>query len=225
MNLKDIVPWGRNLAEYISMFSLDDIAFSGTILGCGDGPASFNAEVTRNGGKVASIDPIYSFDKDSIAKRISEVKLEIMDQIRENQDDYVWTNIKSPDQLQKIRLAAMDEFLLDFEAGLKEGRYIPGSAPTLPFEDNEFDLALCSHFLFLYSNQFSYDEHLQSVRSLSRVANEVRIFPICSMHDNKPSEHLKPILNELKKEGLTTNIVPVDYEFMRGATEMLVIIR
>lgn len=211
------------MAEYKSMFSLRDTSLSGAVLGCGDGPASFNAQATSAGCNVTSIDPIYAFDKDAIAKRISSVRFEIMDQIRKNKTDYLWKTIESPEQLEKIRLTAMEDFLSDFESGLEQGRYIPGGVPDLPFEDNEFDLALCSHFLFLYSNQLGYEKHLQSIQSLVRVATEVRIFPLSSIHNNKVSAHLKPILIELKKSGFETDLVSVDYEFMRGATQMLVI--
>ena len=38
-------PWGRNLAEYSAMFKLSSTELEASILGCGDGPASFNAEM------------------------------------------------------------------------------------------------------------------------------------------------------------------------------------
>jgi hypothetical protein len=46
MNLSEIIPWGRTLAEYKLMFTLSDADLNSRILGCGDGPASFNAEMT-----------------------------------------------------------------------------------------------------------------------------------------------------------------------------------
>ncbi len=46
-------------------------------------------------------------------------------------------------------------FLEDFEEGKKQGRYIAGELPELPFDDNSFDLAHVSHLLFLYSEQLS----------------------------------------------------------------------
>ena len=48
-------------------------------------------------------------------------------------------------------MAAMRRFLNDYEAGQECGRDIDTQLPVLPFEDNSFDLALCSRFLFLYS--------------------------------------------------------------------------
>ncbi len=45
--LDHVVPWGRSFEEYRAMFAIDDRDLDGGILGCGDGPASFNAEATR----------------------------------------------------------------------------------------------------------------------------------------------------------------------------------
>jgi hypothetical protein len=43
MILNSIIHWGRNLKEYKDMFVLsDDELENASILGCGDGPASFN---------------------------------------------------------------------------------------------------------------------------------------------------------------------------------------
>ena len=41
--LDQVVPWGRSFDEYRRMFALTDADLSRVILGCGDGPASFNA--------------------------------------------------------------------------------------------------------------------------------------------------------------------------------------
>jgi hypothetical protein len=43
----DIKPWGRSFDEYVRMFSLTHADIKRQILGCGDGPASFNAELTE----------------------------------------------------------------------------------------------------------------------------------------------------------------------------------
>jgi hypothetical protein len=45
MKLSEIVPWGRSLAEYQLMFALAEIDLPQKILGCGDGPVSFNFEL------------------------------------------------------------------------------------------------------------------------------------------------------------------------------------
>lgn len=60
MKLSEVVPWGRSLSEYRKMFSLLKSDFDKKILGCADGPASFNAELSEIGGNIISIDPIYN---------------------------------------------------------------------------------------------------------------------------------------------------------------------
>ncbi len=53
------VPWGRSFDEYRRMFNLTDEDLSRGILGCADGPASFNAEMSRSGRRAISCDPLY----------------------------------------------------------------------------------------------------------------------------------------------------------------------
>ena len=41
--LSAVVPWGRAFDEYVAMFQLTDDDIGRSLLGCGDGPAAFNA--------------------------------------------------------------------------------------------------------------------------------------------------------------------------------------
>lgn len=221
MELSQAVPWGRSLNEYRKMFSLTKSDLNRKILGCSDGPACFNAELTQSGGKVVSVDPIYQFSAEQIRSRIDEVYPEIIEQMSKNKNDYLWTDIKSIEELGNIRMAAMATFLKDYEAGEKTGRYLNASLPVLPFADKKFDLALCSHFLFLYSDHVSQEQHIASMKELCRVANEVRVYPLLSLNNTR-SKHLKPVMSALAENGITASLVPVQYEFQKGATEMLV---
>ena len=222
MELLKVVPWGRSLNEYRDMFCLSELDFSKQILGCGDGPACFNAEWSRIGGSVISVDPIYEFNVAELRSRIDEVYPQIIDQVSKNKNDFVWKNIVNVDELGKVRMDAMTIFLNDYEEGRKSGRYIAASLPRLPFEDNAFDLALCSHYLFLYSEHVSQEQHLLSMKELCRVASEVRVYPLLSIGNNIKSSHLEPVISALKDIGISISFVPVDYEFQKGATEMLV---
>ena len=108
-NYKNIVPWGRNYDEYKKMFDLKDLKSS--ILGCGDGPSSFNEEYTRKGGKVVSIDPIYNLSREEIEERIEETRADVLAQTEKNKDKFVWSDIRSVEELEKIRMGAMKIFL------------------------------------------------------------------------------------------------------------------
>jgi hypothetical protein len=138
--LEQVVPWGRSLDEYRRMFDLsaDDLRLR--ILGCADGPASFNAEATAAGFSVTSCDPLYRFSAADIARRITHTTEAIIEQTKRNQEEFVWTVIRSTDELRELRVAAMERFLADFETGKSDGRYVDAELPTLPF-----DTALTRH--------------------------------------------------------------------------------
>jgi hypothetical protein len=219
--LAQVVPWGRSFDEYRRMFALteDDLALN--ILGCGDGPASFNAELTRRGGRVTSCDPIYRFSAGEIEGRIAESFRQIVDQTTRNADRFVWqAGIASVEALASVRMAAMRRFLDDFESGRTEGRYATAELPTLPHEDEAFDLALCSHFLFLYSSHLDEAFHQASVGEMCRVAKEVRVFPLVTL-DGTRSPFVDPCLEWLQARGHEAQIETVPYEFQRGGNQML----
>jgi hypothetical protein len=148
--LERIVPWGRSFDEYCRMFALRDDELTLSILGCGDGPASFNAEATRRRARVVSCDPIYRWDAARIRDRLEATYEEIIEQTRQNANEFVWTSIRSVDELGRVRMAAMNEFLNDFPAGKAEGRYVVAELPTLPFADRSFDLALLALLVLVH---------------------------------------------------------------------------
>jgi len=145
-----------------------------------------------------------------------------MEQLSINQADYVWNDIKSVEELGNVRMAAMKTFLRDYEENQKSGRYLNASLPTLPFNDGTFDIALCSHYLFLYSEHVNFNTHIKSMKELCRIAREVRVYPLLSIRNNEESPHLHPVMAELERKGINVSLVPVKYEFQKGATKMLV---
>lgn len=204
------------------MFDLTEAELGLRLLGCGDGPAAFNATLTQRGGKIISVDPVYAFDAEQIRGRISETYATVMAQMRQNQSDYVWGAIPSVEQLGSLRLAAMETFLSDFDPGKQQGRYIPGELPSLPFAQGAFDIALSSHFLFLYSAHLSAEFHVQALQEMLRVSREVRVFPLLTLA-GAPSPHLPFVHEHLSKNGLRVAIKRVPYELQRGGNAMLVI--
>ena len=219
--LASVVPWGRSYDEYVRMFALTDADLASRILGCGDGPASFNAEATRRGDRVVSSDPLYQFSAAQIRERIEVTKAEVLAQARKNAHEFVWDEaIPTLEVLERVRMSAMQAFLDDYEPGRAEGRYVDAGLPSLPFADDAFDLALCSHFLFLYSQQHDAAFHLQSMRELCRVAREVRVFPLLAL-GAQPSPHVTPVTAALGGDGFTVRVERVPYEFQRGGNQML----
>lgn len=219
MQLSKVVPWGRCFKE---MFSLSQADLQGNILGCGDGPASFNAEATAAGAKVISVDPIYCFSANQIESRVNEISHNIAQQLKENASNYIWSTFQNVEAVVSARLAAMKDFLKDYESGKKEGRYVEASLPLLTFKENQFTLALCSHFLFLYSEHITEEQHIAGVLELCRVTKEVRIYPLITL-DGRPSPYLAPVIEAVTSAGYSAETVAVPYSFQRNATEMLVV--
>jgi hypothetical protein len=222
VTLDSVVPWGRSFDEYCRMFALRSVDLAGKLLGCADGPASFNAELTARGGRVISADPLYALSAQEIRSRIADARDRVIANTQRNLSAYVWDLIPSLDALQTVRMNAMARFLLDFDAGKADERYRPIALPELPFEDRTFDLVLCSHFLFLYSSTLTLDFHVRSLCEMARVGGEVRVFPLLDI-DGRPSPHLAPTCEALEAKGMGTRTVHVPYEFVRGANRMLVI--
>ncbi len=219
--LESVVPWGRNFDEYMLMFQLNSSNMSKKIAGFGDGPASFNYEAAQKGYLVKSFDPIYQFSKEQLEKRIDEVCITVMQQMKENMNNYVWTNIKNLEELENLRMSAMRLFIEDYEQGKLENRYIYHELPArLEFEDDEFDIGLSSHFLLMYTN-LGYDFHIQSITEMLRICKEVRIFPIVDL-DAIKSELITNVINYFKKNHVV-EIEKTDYLFQKGDNKLLVI--
>lgn len=219
--LDSVVPWGRNIDEYRMMFLLTDDDMKKRIAGFGDGPAAFNFEAKKSGCSVISFDPIYQFSKQQLKTRIEEVRVTVMKQMADNKDNYVWTKIKSLAELENIRMTAMNEFLNDYESGKSEGRYIYHELPErLDFDDDTFDIGLSSHFLLLYTS-LGYEFHISAIDEMLRVCKEVRIFPLCDLDSNN-NEMITSVI-EHYNENYTVKIKSTEYEFQKGANNVLVI--
>ncbi|MGV0026273.1 SAM-dependent methyltransferase [Phormidesmis priestleyi] len=220
MKLESVVPFGRSLDEYIQMFALTENDLQKSILGVGDGPASFNAEGTQRGYRIQSIDPLYAFTAAEIKSRFDAVVNNIIQQIKDSPDDWVWTYHRSVEQLRRSRERSTKLFCADYEQGKAEGRYAIAELPNLKYGDSEYDLGLCSHFLFLYSDQLDEQFHLEGICEMLRVCKEVRIFPLLTL-SLKPSQHLGAIVQKLETKGHKCNIQTVPYELQRGGNKML----
>jgi hypothetical protein len=219
--LSNVVPWGRTLKEYKTMFDLNEDDLKKSIASFGDGPASFNVEMKRLNNTVISFDPIYQFTKDQLVNRIEETKDVVMKQMEENKDNFNWTIIKDLDKLEEIRMGAMNEFIKDFEDGKNEKRYIPHELPNKTnFSDKYFDIGLSSHFLLLYS-QLGLDFHIKAINEMLRICKEIRIFPIINL-DAKKSNILEQII-EYYNNIYDVLIKETKYEFQKHGNKMLII--
>ncbi len=222
MKLDRVVPFGRSLDEYTKMFDLSAEDLQKCILGVGDGPASFNAEGTAKGYQITSIDPIYQFPGVEIKQRFDAVVDNIIDQIIATPNNWVWSYHKNPQELKASRIKTIENFLADYQQGKQESRYLAQELPYLNFAEQTYDLALCSHFLFLYSEQLNQDFHVAAIQEMLRVSKEVRIFPLLTLMQ-KTSPYLDFVINKFHNLGYSTSIEKVPYELQPGANQMLII--
>jgi hypothetical protein len=230
MKLDKVVPFGRSLDEYLKMFNLSSEDLQQRILGVGDGPASFNAEGTAKRYNITSIDPIYQFDGAEIEQRFDAVVDNIIDQIIATPNDWVWSYHQNPQELKASRIKTLEIFLQDYQQGKQAGRYIAQELPKLDFADQTYDLALCSHFLFLYSAQcdpkgkrmLNRDFHVAAIQEMLRVSSEVRIFPLLTLM-LETSPYLDFVIDKFSNLGYFVAIEKVPYELQPGGNQMLVI--
>lgn len=125
--------------------------------------------------------------------------------------------------LKKHRLSALQDCTTDMKECNE--RYIPVTLPSLPFENEEFDLLLSAHFLFTYADRLDYPFHLATLNELLRVTKEeIRIFPLVDL-EGKRYEHLDQLISYLITSGYTVEEEIVPYEFQKKANSMLKIIK
>lgn len=209
-----VPPWGRSAPEYEAFFALANVPSSARVLDCGGGPASFTAEWSRQGRFAVAADPVYQQSGDAIAADFGPTAARMLESTHRTKDRFVWNHFKSPEDVVESRRNTLKRFLSDFQSPDRMGRYVAARLPDLPFPDDAFDLVLCSHLLFLYSEELSLELHIASLREMLRVGREVRVFPLLDM-EGRRSEHLDASIEALKPVA-RVDLLSVPFEFRRG---------
>lgn len=97
--------------------------------------------------------------------------------------------------------------------------------PRLPFRDDAFELAVCSHLLFTWADQLGLEWHRAALFELARVAGEVRVFPTIMQGPGEAVPFWGTLMSDLSEAGLRTESREVPYEFQVGGNRMLVVQR
>jgi SAM-dependent methyltransferase len=215
-----IVPWGRSAREYEAFFDLAEVPRSTRVLDCGGGPSSFCAEWTRRGRPVVAADPVYACGATEIGAGFEQTAVQMVQGMKRAYARFLWTDYASPEAVVEQRRAALRSFLQDFGGG---GAYVAAALPDLPFASNAFDLVLCSHLLFLYSEELSLAAHVAFLAEMLRVGHEVHVFPLRDMNGHM-SDHVESCLREMEGTA-AAEIVAVPYEFRVGDSSMLKLTR
>ncbi|EDK35655.1 hypothetical protein [Clostridium kluyveri] len=222
LDLKNIVLIGRTFSEYYRMFDIHNISKNERILDVASGVSSFCAEARTLGYDVTASDRIYSFSVKDIEEKCTK-DLEItMTKMEEIKDLYKWKYFKSIKHLKEHRKKAYEAFIWDFKQNSK-AEYVTTEYPKSYFKDKQFNIALVSHFLFMYDEHLDYEFHKRVIEELVRITSkEIRVFPIVNLKCEK-SLFVDKLIEDGCFSKYEIKTVKVNYEFVKGGNEMLVI--
>lgn len=214
----------RGFDEYLRMFDLTEQDLTqGKILDVAGGGSSFTADAVSRGYDAAAVDPRYVRDTrqwiDEAAAEI-EASTAKLEKLKEHFD---WSYYGSLEQHRAGRIKSLERFREHLVSAEGLSSYFAGALPELPFEDDSFSLVLCSHFLFLYAEQFGYEFHKQSILELMRVCKpggEVRIYPLYSLGWN-PFERMDELLAAIIEHGGDPELLPSNLPFIPGSSNYL----
>jgi hypothetical protein len=217
--------YGRTIAEYQHMFDLDLIALRGkALLDCPTGAASFVAEARKLGIRAVGCDPLYDCDLDELRTLGEHDICYVVNRIARASERFCWNFYRNIEETKRARTIALRGFLADFPRGEAEGRYVTASLPSLPFADRSFDVVLSGHLLFTHADILGYDFILSSLRELVRVSREeVKVMPLLPIGNDSssPYERLDDLIDELRGDGIRSEILSVPFEFQAGSNRML----
>jgi len=144
------------------------------------------------GTRVISCDPIYQWEAIDIREQITATCDQILDQTRRSVDEFVWHSFRSVEELGRVRVAAMPEFLDDFGQGNVSGRYIAARAAGL------------------------------SVLQLLLRPGTVFPLPLPLLaFGGQRSPYIDRRVEQLREAGYDASIENVPYEFQRGGNQMM----
>lgn len=216
----------RDFEEYTRMFSCE-FQHGDRVLDVAAGASSFGADARSRGIRAVSADPLYTLSPQDMAERGNRELEEAEGKLDGIPHIYSWSYYGSPQRHEALRRVSLGRFLEDYGKLSGTDAYVPAFLPVLPFGDESFDVVLCSHFLFLYGEQFGDDFHWEAVRELVRVTRkggEVRIYPLLDLKW-KPYGKLEELMDSLQDQGLTVTLEETELDFIPGSRHLLVIRR
>lgn len=213
----------RSFEEYRAFFALTDDDLAGAVLDCSAGASGFAAVANARGGRVTAVDPAYAQPAEQLLTMVAASLARGAAIVTGNDDRFTWSWYGSRARRDVLRRDALAAFTADLREHPRT--YVAAALPSLPFADEVFDLALCSHLLFTWSDVFDEAWHERALTELLRVARELRVFPLVLQATGEPVPFLPGLLERLRDRGHRVDVVPVPYEFQLGADEMLVLQR
>lgn len=209
--------WIYSLADYRLMFDLSEKELTKRILDFPGGISSFNAEMHALDHQVISADRIYNLQQAEMLDLGEQLFVQSEEQLRSNIDA-----LENPKSLEDVIVnwdSSKTTFLMDYTLGREQGRYQEACLPKLPFKDDQFQLALCSDFLFHLQAREGFDAKLL-IAELCRVSTEARIFPLMN-EAGQIAEKLGPIMLLLQQNNFGIEVRQVKYPYRKGSNAML----
>jgi hypothetical protein len=216
----------RSFDEYERMFAFGQLALqNGAILDVAGGASSFVADACARGLQAQAVDPLYEMNPETIYIHGSTEIEASTEKLSKLESSFDWSYYGNLDNHKRLREQSLQRFIDDYRNHRESGRYTSSLLPQLPYAENTFSLVLCSHFLFLYHEQFDFEFHLKAALELLRicqVGGQVRVYPLRTLHwDYYP--HMEQLMVALEKQGFKLDLLPSKLPFIPGSSELLCI--
>lgn len=220
LELSRIIFIGRTYDEYLKMFDLTSEELNNNkILDAPGGACSFTSIAGQLGYNSTSTDIAYYHSAEQLYQKGKQDIKHAIEGMSEVKEKYIWNYFNTIDDLEHHRISALNDCVNHMKVTPQS--YIPSILPDLPFEDNQFDLILSAHFLFMYADRLDLDFHRKTIKEMIRVSRrEIRIFPLTDLTGNR-YEYLQDIHKFVNELGWKTEERIVSYEFQKNANSML----
>jgi hypothetical protein len=217
----NMIGWIYSFADYRQMFDLQDSDLTKRILDYPGGISSFNADLYAKGQQshVISADVLYHLSPEEIRRKADDIFHQTKLYLQSHPDRLRTSDEQSLANLLKVWEKNKDSFLNDYAEGKRTGRYIYSASSHLPFNNQQFELALCSDLMFNSQAQEEFGP-MKIVDELCRVANEVRVFPLLN-EKGDITESLGVVMATLHQRNFGVEIREVSYHELKGGNAML----
>src|SRR3990167_5695332 len=166
--------WIYDFSDYQQMYDLTQIDFSKTILDFSAGISSFNAQASVRGMKVISADPAYHLSEKEMHTHARTLLHQTISQLEADPARLQNQSASLCQKIESLWEKTEKSFLQDYATGKSEGRYQSIKLPPFPYSTHQFQLALCTDYIFYHA--LSREKAHAILKELARVAEEVRIF-------------------------------------------------
>lgn len=217
--MRKLVLWGHTVEEYQEMFDLSEHDLDKRVLEYGCGASAVNAQITAKSGRIVSVDPLFQLDKSALVSEVGQIFSGMVERIAQDAVQFDFSRYGGLEAFVSTRRAGMDVFFSDYAKGHESMRYQPMTT-RLPFADFSFDLALSAHYLFAAFDNQDVASNLVAIQELTRVAKELRIFPLINRY-GEPSPFLGPVLLALQQANYGVEVREVNYHLQPKGNAML----